>query len=83
LEIPRLKPGDTIYEIIGYDNLEIIEYHIDSVIFTGISYILPYKAIGKYEFFDYDFGTILFFNFTEAYNRLLLLKEIQKHGNKN
>ncbi len=83
MEIPKLKPGDTIYEIIGYNNLEILEYYVQNVIFTGTSYILPQKFIGKYEFYDYDFGNTVFLNFTEADNRLLLLKEIQKHGNKN
>ena len=80
MELPRLRTGYTIYEITGIFEFQIIEYRITNIIFTGYSYILPDKAVGKCEFFENDFGTILFSSFSKAYEQLLILKEVQKNG---
>lgn len=80
MEIPKLKTGDTVFEIVGINKLDIIEFKINNLIFTGYSYIIPDKFMGKFEFFECDFGTVLFFDLAEADKHLLTLKEIQKNG---
>lgn len=83
METFEIKTGNTIYEIIYCGELTVFEYTVRYVEFTGESYVLPFKFIGKNEFFSHDFGTVLFFDFNEAQKKLKIIKEAQAYGNKN